>query len=99
MNDSSQATDNLAVTARGIPSWVGGTFDDTTIKISVVAAAYNSRETIAYTIESFLARSHADKEMLVIDGVSSDDTVRIVESLPPSISACCPKRTTACSTP
>ena len=50
------------------------------MKISVVTAAYNSRETIAYTIESFLGQSHADKEMLVIDGVSSDDTVRIVES-------------------
>ena len=50
------------------------------MKISVVTAAYNSRETIAYTIESFLAQSHADKEMLVIDGTSSDDTVKIVES-------------------
>ncbi|MDI1266342.1 MAG: glycosyltransferase family 2 protein [bacterium] len=50
------------------------------MKISVVTAAYNSQETIAYTIESFLAQSHADKEMLVIDGVSHDDTVKIVES-------------------
>jgi glycosyltransferase len=50
------------------------------MKISVVTAAYNSRETIAYTIESFLAQSHADKEMLVIDGKSDDGTVAIVES-------------------
>jgi glycosyltransferase len=53
---------------------------ETIMKISVVTAAYNSGETIAYTIESFLAQSHRDKEMLVIDGVSGDDTVKIVES-------------------
>jgi glycosyltransferase len=50
------------------------------MKISVVTAAYNSQATIAYTIESFLAQKHPDKEMLVIEGVSDDDTVKIVES-------------------
>lgn len=50
------------------------------MKISVVTAAYNSQATIAYTIESFLTQKHPDKEMLVVDGVSDDDTVKIVES-------------------
>ena len=71
------------------------------MKISVVTAAYNSQATIAYTIEdSFLAQKHPDKEMLVVEGVSDDDTVKIVEfhSGPP-ISVSCPKRTRACSTP
>jgi glycosyltransferase len=50
------------------------------MKISVVTAAYNSQATIASTIESFLAQNHPDKEMLVIDGASRDDTVKIAES-------------------
>jgi glycosyltransferase len=50
------------------------------MKISVVTAAYNSQATIAYTLESFLAQSHRDKEMLVIDGASDDATLKIVES-------------------
>lgn len=50
------------------------------MKISVITAAYNSEATIASTIESFLAQSHPDKEMLVIDGASSDGTVKLVES-------------------
>ena len=50
------------------------------MKISVITAAYNAQATIASTIESFLGQSHPDKEMLVIDGASKDDTLRIVES-------------------
>jgi glycosyltransferase len=50
------------------------------MKISVVTASYNSQATIASTIESFVRQNHPDKEMLVIDGASSDDTLRIVES-------------------
>jgi glycosyltransferase len=50
------------------------------MKISVITAAYNSQATIASTIESFLVQSHPDREMLVIDGASGDDTVKIVES-------------------
>ncbi|KWV59510.1 hypothetical protein AS156_31260 [Bradyrhizobium macuxiense] len=50
------------------------------MKISVVTASYNSEATIGHTIESFLAQNHREKEMLVIDGASSDGTLRIVES-------------------
>jgi glycosyltransferase len=50
------------------------------MKISVITAAYNSQKTIAYTIESFLSQNHADKELIVVDGASSDNTVKIVES-------------------
>jgi glycosyltransferase len=50
------------------------------MKISVVTASYNSEATIGFTIESFLAQTHPEKEMLIIDGVSSDATLRIVES-------------------
>ena len=50
------------------------------MKISVVTASYNSQATIGSTIESFLAQDHPEKEMLVIDGASSDATLKIVES-------------------
>jgi glycosyltransferase len=50
------------------------------MKISVVTASYNSEATIGFTIESFLEQNHLEKEMLVIDGASNDDTVKIVES-------------------
>ena len=50
------------------------------MKISVVTASYNSQATIGFTIESFLAQTHAEKEMLVIDGASSDATLEIVKS-------------------
>jgi len=50
------------------------------MKISVVTASFNSEATIGYTVESFLKQTHADKEMLVIDGVSRDETLKVVES-------------------
>ena len=50
------------------------------MKISVVTASYNSQATIGFTIESFLKQDHPEKEMLVIDGASSDATLKIVES-------------------
>lgn len=50
------------------------------MKISVVTASFNSEATIGYTIESFLKQTHPDKEMLVVDGVSRDGTLKIVES-------------------
>ena len=50
------------------------------MKISVITASYNSEATIGFTIESFLGQSHSDKEMLVVDGASSDSTLKLVES-------------------
>jgi glycosyltransferase len=48
------------------------------MKISVVTVAYNSAATIGDTVRSFLAQSHPDKEMIVVDGVSTDGTIGIV---------------------
>jgi glycosyltransferase len=50
------------------------------MKISVVTASYNSEATIGLTIESFLKQDHPEKEMLVIDGASSDATLKLVET-------------------
>ena len=50
------------------------------MKISTVTVSFNSRATIACTIESFLEQTHPDKEMLVIDGESMDGTLDVVRS-------------------
>ncbi|MDE2184850.1 MAG: glycosyltransferase [Alphaproteobacteria bacterium] len=50
------------------------------MKISVITVCRNSQATIAYTIESFLLQDYADKELVVVDGVSTDRTLAIVET-------------------
>jgi glycosyltransferase len=50
------------------------------MKISVITASYNSETTIGFTAESFLGQNHVDKELLVIDGASTDTTLKIIES-------------------
>lgn len=50
------------------------------MKISVVTVAYNSAESIRQTIESFLRQRHSDKELVIVDGNSTDATVSIAES-------------------
>ncbi|MER9618569.1 glycosyltransferase family 2 protein [Mesorhizobium sp. M0207] len=52
------------------------------MKVSVLTVCWNSAATIRYTIESFLAQDHGDKELVVVDGNSSDDTLAIVRSYP-----------------
>ncbi|WP_133254717.1 glycosyltransferase family 2 protein [Mesorhizobium delmotii] len=53
------------------------------MKISVLTVCWNSAATIRHTIDSFLAQDHRDKELVVIDGNSSDETLSIVRSYPP----------------
>lgn len=48
------------------------------MKISIVTATYNSAATIADTLDSVLAQTFADYELIVADGDSDDETVRIV---------------------
>jgi glycosyltransferase len=50
------------------------------MKISVVTVAYNSAGTIRQAIESFLRQHHVSKELLIVDGCSTDETVSIAES-------------------
>lgn len=55
------------------------------MKISVITASYNSGKTIGSTIESFLQQDHPEKEMLVIDGASSDATLQVAKSFGSSL--------------
>jgi glycosyltransferase len=50
------------------------------MKISVVTVCLNSERTIARTIESFLAQNYVGKELVVIDGGSTDRTLEVVRS-------------------
>lgn len=54
--------------------WQGG---GRAMMISVITVAYNSAATIRHSVESFLAQSHGDAELLVIDGASKDGTAEI----------------------
>lgn len=50
------------------------------LNISVITVSYNSAMTIADTVRSVARQTYQDIEHLVIDGQSSDDTVRVVEA-------------------
>ena len=49
------------------------------MKVTVVTVCYNAAATIADTLESVTMQSHPDIERIVIDGASTDDTLKIVE--------------------
>ena len=51
------------------------------MKVSVVTVCYNAASTIGYTIKSFLRQSHADKEMVIVDGQSEDRTLDVIRNL------------------
>jgi glycosyltransferase involved in cell wall biosynthesis len=50
------------------------------MKISVISPCFNAAKTLPQMLDSFCAQDHADKELLVMDGASSDDTLKIIES-------------------
>jgi glycosyltransferase involved in cell wall biosynthesis len=50
------------------------------VKVSVVTVSYNAGRTIGRTLESFFEQRHPDKELVVVDGGSTDDTLAIVRS-------------------
>ena len=56
------------------------------MKITVVTAVYNAKNTIADTIESVLNQSYSNVEMIVIDGGSTDGTREIIEKYRDSLS-------------
>ncbi|MDE6808092.1 MAG: glycosyltransferase, partial [Prevotella sp.] len=50
------------------------------MKVSIITVAYNSAETISNTISSVLKQTYNDIEYIVVDGLSTDDTISIVQS-------------------
>ena len=48
------------------------------MKISVITAVYNNREHVAEALDSVLAQSHPEVELVVIDGGSTDGTLDVL---------------------
>lgn len=49
------------------------------MKISAITVCYNSESTIRHTLDSFFGQTHPEKEIVIIDGASSDRTVDIIK--------------------
>ncbi len=49
------------------------------MKISVITAVWNNCETVAQALESILAQTYTNVEMIVIDGASTDGTREVLE--------------------
>jgi len=52
------------------------------MKISIVTACFNSEKTITDTIKSVESQTYRDIEHIIIDGLSSDNTMKIVKASP-----------------
>ena len=51
------------------------------LKFSIITVCRNSEKTIGRTMRSVLSQTYRNLEYLIIDGASSDDTVKIAESM------------------
>lgn len=49
------------------------------VRISVVTAVYNSRDTVAQAVASVLSQTHREVETILIDGASTDGTLAILQ--------------------
>ncbi|MCE8864113.1 glycosyltransferase family 2 protein [Phocaeicola vulgatus] len=49
------------------------------MKISLITVTYNSSKTLSATLSSVLSQTYSDIEYIVVDGLSEDNTVSIIE--------------------
>ncbi|MEL7122074.1 MAG: glycosyltransferase family 2 protein [Bacteroidota bacterium] len=52
------------------------------MKVSIITATYNSASTVADTLDCIANQSYAEIEHIVIDGLSTDETLKIVRKFP-----------------
>lgn len=48
-------------------------------KISVIVAVYNGAKVIEKSVRSFLSQNYVNKELIIVDGGSADDTLSIIK--------------------
>lgn len=51
------------------------------MKISIITATYNSAATVGDTMRSILNQTHQDWEVVLVDGLSQDNTLDIVNQI------------------
>ncbi|MCO4781899.1 MAG: glycosyltransferase [Candidatus Cloacimonetes bacterium] len=56
------------------------------MKVSIVTVVYNNQDTIADCIESVVSQDYSDIEYIIIDGNSSDNTLKIIQKYENDIS-------------
>jgi glycosyltransferase involved in cell wall biosynthesis len=56
------------------------------LKISVITATYNSASTIENSLLSFINQDYENKELIIIDGGSTDETLSIIEKYKSAVS-------------
>lgn len=61
-------------------------------KISVITVVWNDAEHIRLTLESFFSQTYEDKELIVIDGGSTDGTADIIRSYAPRLAFWCSEK-------
>lgn len=54
------------------------------MKVSIITASYNGGKTIRRTIKSVLDQTYKNVEYIIVDGVSTDDTVEIIKNMEPA---------------
>jgi len=54
----------------------------TTLKISIITVSFNSASTIADTLKAVANQTYQGIEHIIVDGGSSDETIKIVEDFP-----------------
>jgi glycosyltransferase involved in cell wall biosynthesis len=52
------------------------------MKISIITATYNSAATVADTLRCVAAQVYPDIEHIIVDGLSKDNTLQIVQQFP-----------------
>lgn len=51
------------------------------MKVSIITVCYNSEQTIAHTLQSVASQTYPDIEYIVIDGLSKDRTLQVINKL------------------